>query len=83
MTAIKIDDPLIEKIIRKEGMDRIKKEVIGYIKKRFYSQQQEGEEQKRGENFSEEFLRMTNEVKQNLSKSYTAEEAEKLYREKH
>ncbi len=81
MTAIKIDDPVIEKIIQQEGIETITDEILAFIKVRFLAQKNSLIDNNKAENkaLAKSFLLMTKQVKEDLSRNYTAKEAKELY----
>ena len=83
MTAIKINDPVIEKIIKQEGMETITNEILTFIKGKFLPKEEKSEpnhKKKKSRSLAKSFLEMTEQTKENLSRSYTAKEAKELYR---
>ena len=83
MTAIKIDDPVIEKIIRQQGVETITNEILTFIKGKFLSREEKSEfdDKKKSRALAKSFLEMTEQTKEDLSRSYTAKEAKELYRD--
>jgi len=81
MTAIRIDDPVIEKIIRQEGVETITKEILTFIKGKFLPREEKPEldDKKKSRALAKSFLLMTEQTKEDLSRSYTAKEAKELY----
>ncbi len=82
MTAIKIDDPVIEKIIRQQGVETITNEILTFIKGKFLPREEKSEhnDKKKNRALAKSFLEMTEQTKEDLSRSYTAKEAKDLYR---
>ncbi len=81
MTAIKIDDPVIEKIIRQQGVETITNEILTFIKRKFLPREEKSEydDKKKRRALGKSFLEMTEQTKEDLSRSYTAKEAKELY----
>ena len=81
MTAIKINDPVIEKIIQQQGIETITNEILTFIKGKFLPGEKKPEidDKMKSSALAESFLLMTKQTKEDLSKSYTAKEAKELY----
>ncbi|MEA3455671.1 MAG: hypothetical protein U9R26_04105 [Campylobacterota bacterium] len=83
MTAIKIDDPVIEKIIRQQGIETITNEILTFIKGKFLPREEklENNNKRKSRTLAKSFLSMTEQTKEELSRSYSAKEAKDLYRD--
>jgi len=89
MTTIKLNDPTIDLIVKDNGLDTITKEVLEYIKIKFSPNRKHKlyddidkkikKSTTTNKKAGDDFLALTADIKSNLSKSYTAEEAKQEY----
>ncbi len=89
MTTIKLDDPTVDLIVKNNGLDIVTKEVLKYIKIKFSPirnhKSYDNIEKKiknsvtKNKKVWKDFLALTSEIKDNLTKNYTVQEAKKEY----
>ena len=77
MTAININDPVIEKIIQQQGIENITTEILTFIKDKLLPHKENNN--KKSKAIAKSFLALTQQTKSALSKSYTAKEAKEIY----
>ncbi len=88
MTTIKLNDPVVDHIVKDKGLEVITEYILQHIKNKFspdkkYEFNNLGEKIKNSKTtnkkIGDNFLALTENIKDNLSKSYTAKEAKQEY----